>query len=234
MPALPRRLALSNESENVTDISEFTPAPVPSEQELASFDHRTVPSPIEVIGDVRISAEPSLAGLSPDMRERVNAKLADASPAAREALLPKLILNELEANSYRLKVLAGPGRDANEYERECFGILREIYDLESEATRIEAELNDVTGYRTEYDDDGKPVAVPVYRFAPETQKGRQEALQSVRYKLAQIEREAPARRAAAAQRVQERIAAQNEEMEIHFKAKAKGKRGVRAALPVWP
>lgn len=200
--------------------TDFTPAPIPTEAELATFDHRNVRGPIEVIGDVRINAEPTLAGLPPEMRERVATKMANVK--ADHAIFERqFIREELEANSYRLKVLAGPGKDANEYERECFGIMREIYDLECEADRIEAELNDTVGYGTDYDSDGNPVAVPVFRFAPETRKGRQEALQDVRYRITQIEREAPARRTAARDRMAARITADNEQLAVHTEAKRK-------------
>lgn len=203
-----------------TTTTDFTPAPIPTEAELAAFDHRNVPSPIEVIGNVQINAEPTLAGLPPAMREEVAAKMANVK--ADHAIFERQFIREaLEANSYRLKVLAGPGKDANEYERECFGIMREVYDLECEAARIEAELNDTVGYGTDYDDDGNPVAVPVFRFAPETRKGRQEALQDVRYRIAQIEREAPARRTAARDRMAARITADNEQLAIHTEAKRK-------------
>jgi chromosome segregation ATPase len=205
---------------DTTDSTTFTPAHVPTEQELASFDHREVPSPVQIKGDVRISAEPTLAGLPPEMRDRVRAKLSTVR-GDRDIFERQFIQEELEANSYRLKVLAGPGKDANEYERECFGIMRELYDLESEAARIEADINDTVGYSTDYDADGNPIAVPVYRFAPETRQGRQNALQDVRYRITQVEREAPARRAAAAKRVQDRIKYLNEEFAIEAAARAK-------------
>lgn len=204
----------------------FTPAPVPSEAELATFDHRNVPSPVEVVGDVRVAAEPTLAGLPPEMRERVAAKMANVK--GDHALFQRqFIREELEANSYRLKVLAGPGKDANEYERESFGIMREIYDLECEAARIEAELAEVVEHRTEYDDEGNATPVPVYRFAPETREGRNSNLQEVRYRIAQIEREAPARRAAAAKKVQDRIAAENEQLAVHAEAKKQAEAQLR-------
>jgi hypothetical protein len=200
------------------DTLDFTPAPVPSEAQLATFDHRNVPSPVEVVGDVRIAAEPTLSGLPPEMRERVATRMANVK-ADHASFERQFIREELDANSYRLKVLAGPGKDANEYERECFGIMREVYDLECEAERIEAELAEVVDHRTEYDDDGNATPVPVYRFAPETREGRKSALQDVRYRLAQIEREAPARRTAAAKMMQDRITAENEQLAVHAEAK---------------
>lgn len=202
------------------DTTEFTPAPIPTEAELASFDYRTVPSPVEVIGDVRITAEPSLESLPPEMRDRVNAKLTGVAPGHRDIFERQFVMKELEDNSHRLRVLAGPGKDANAYQRECYGIEREIYDLEREALRIEDELADVVGYRTEHDTDGNPVSVEVYRFAPETRAGRASALQDVRYRIMQVQRESAARRAAAAKLVAEEIAAQNQEQEIFATAKA--------------
>lgn len=203
-----------------TTTADFVPALVPTEAELASFDHRTVSSPVEVIGDVQINAEPSLSSLPPAMREEVEAKMANVK--ADHSIFERQFIREaLEANSYRLKVLAGPGKDANEYERECFGILRELYDLESEAERIEAEINDTVGFGTDYDGDGNPISAPIYRFATETRQGRRQALQDVRYRISQVEREAAFRRTAAAKRVQDRIAADNEQLAVHTEAKRK-------------
>lgn len=203
------------------DTTEFTPAPIPTEAELASFDYRTVPSPVEVIGDVRITAEPSLESLPPEMRDRVNSKLTGVAAGDRAIFERQFIMKELEDNSHRLRVLAGPGKDANAYQRECFSIEREIYDLEREALRIEEELADVIGHRTVYDADGNPVPVEVYRFAPETRAGRASALQDVRYRIMQVQRESSARRTAAAKLVAEQVAAQNQEMEILATAKAR-------------
>ncbi len=203
----------------MTNTPNFTPAPVPAEQELAAFDHRAVPSPVEVIGDVRITAEPSLSMLPPEARERVAGKMANVRDD-HGIFERQFVMEELQANSDRLKVLAGPGKDANEYQRECYGIERERYDLQSEELRIEAELAEVVGHRTEHNDAGEAIAVPIYRFAPETRQGRQEALQLVRYRLTQLEREAPARRAAAAKLTQDRIAKANEDLAIMAEAKA--------------
>lgn len=214
-------------ADNTTNGAEdFTPARIPTESELAAFDHRNVPSPIEVIGDVKINVEPVLSSLSPEMQARVNAKMATVR--ADHAIFEKQFINEeLEDNSYRLKVLAGPGKDANEYERECFGLAREMYDLEREEQRIQADLDATVGFTTAYDDNGNPVAEPIYQFAAETRRGRADALQDVRYRIAQLEREAPARRSAAAGRVQQLIAANNEQMAIHQEAKAQANATLR-------
>lgn len=206
---------------SMTDTPDFTPAPIPTEQELASFDPHSTPSPVEVVGDVRIAAEPSLGGLSPDMRSRVLERLATCPLHDRAAQEQRIIREELQLHSQALRVLSGLGSGANEYQREHYGIQREVYDLERQAAHLQFDIEEVVGHTTEYDSDGTPVPVPVYRLAPEARRGREEALREIQYKLTQIERERPRRLSEAAKRTQDRIAAQNEQLEIQSKAKAK-------------
>ena len=195
----------------MTDTPAFTPAPIPTEQELASFDHRTVPSSATSLGDVKIG-EPVLAGLPPEMRQRIAEKMATVK--ADHAIFERqFIREELEENSYRVKVLSGIHKEASEYERVSFGIMREIYHMEREADRISAELADVVGYSKDHDADGNPQGVPILRYQNDARRAREAALEDVRRRIRLLQgREGDQLRAEAAKVTQDRIREHNERL----------------------
>ncbi len=160
----------------------FVPMHVPTDAELDAIDHRNIPSSATAIGDVHIDKLPPLQGLPDAMRQRVTEKMATVR-ADHAIFEEQFIREELEANSYRYKVLAGIHSDANEYEKVCFGIQRQIYHLEGQAQRMAAELEEVAEYRTEEDADGKPQAVPVLKYQGENRRGREAALQDVQRQI---------------------------------------------------
>jgi hypothetical protein len=206
----------------MTDTPDFTPAPVPSEAELLSFDSRDVPSAFKIEGDPlrHFPSEMPMGGLSEQMRARVEAKLANVAPGDRDRLSPGFIKEEMELASDAFKVLAGPGENATAVQREAYGIRREVFDLERQIARATEEMDEITGYTTELASDGTPVPVPTYRLAPETRRGRQEWIDGLKYQLSQVQREKPRRLAEAAQEEREKIAASNEQFEIEAKARA--------------
>lgn len=59
----------------MSDTTDFTPAPTPTEQSLAPYDHRTVPGPNDMIGDARFAADPSLGSLDDEAWARVLSQL---------------------------------------------------------------------------------------------------------------------------------------------------------------
>lgn len=183
----------------------FAPVPVPTVDELSSFDPLSTPSPVVVKGNVRITAEPSMGMLSPEMKARVTEKLSHVPVAQHADVTQGFIYEELRQHSLALRVKMGTGPGANEYQREYFGIAREAYDLDQEIARISAELEDVTGYTHDVDENGEPVATPIYRFAPETRQGRAEHLQNLRYRRSQLERETASRLSEAAARERKKL-----------------------------
>lgn len=194
-----------------TTIPDFTPAPIPTEAELASFDHRDVPSSATAVGNVQLG-EPVLTGLPPEMRQRVAEKMATVK--ADHAIFERqFIREELEKNSYRVKVLAGIHKEANEYERVSFGIMREIYHMQREADRLSDELADVAGYSKEHDEEGNPQGVPIPRYQNEARRALEAALEDVRRRIRLLEgREGDQLRAEAAKVTQDRIRDQNERL----------------------
>lgn len=196
----------------MTDTAEFVPTPVPTEEELASFNPRDIPSSSSTVGDVRIDELPPLAGLPSDMRERVRAKLSTVA-SDHDIFERQFVREELEANSYRVKVLAGLHAGANEYERVSFGIVREVYYLQKEADRISGELDEVVAYDTAEAADGSRELKPVHRYQQELRRAREAALQDVQRQIRLLEGTEGAKlKSEAAKVVQARIADQNERL----------------------
>ncbi|WP_151895487.1 hypothetical protein [Sphingomonas sp. NIC1] len=171
----------------------FAAVAVPTVEELASFDPQSSPSPVVADDSVKITAQPSFDMLSPDMKARVTEKLTTIPVARHIEMMPGLVMDELRQHSLNLRMKGGLGPSANEYEREYFCIAREAYDIDQEMARTHAEMEEVTGYSHATDDDGQPIAVPIYRFALETRQGRAEHLQALRHKRSQLERESAER-----------------------------------------
>lgn len=202
-------------------------APVPTEAELAQFDHRTVPSAIQVEGDVRISA-PTIAALAPEAQQRVREKLVAVPESLRPEREAHFVQAELEQASYRFKVLAGPGEGANTYQRECFAIARDIYDLERQIDALNADMTDVVGYRNEVDANGNPNPVPIFRLSEHARDGRAQTVADLRRKVALLEgREGDHRRSEAAKDTANQIAQQNEQLEVMAEAKRRAEVQVR-------
>ncbi|SFP55175.1 hypothetical protein [Sphingomonas rubra] len=93
----------------MSDIStpSFDALPVPSVEELASFDPQSSPSPVVAGDSVRITAEPSFAMLSPEMKARVTDKLTSVPAARHDEMMPSLIMDELRQHSLALRVKMG-------------------------------------------------------------------------------------------------------------------------------
>ena len=229
-------MALPTKAYQMTDSPspDFVPTPIPTEAELASFDHRAVPSSTTTVGDVKIG-EPVLAGLPPEMRQRIEEKMATVK-ADRAIFERQFIREELEKNSYRVKVLSGIHKEANEYERVSFGIMREIYHMQREADRISEELADVVGYSKELDEEGSPQGVAILRYQHEARRAREAALEDVRRRIRLLEgREGDQLRAEAAKVTQDRIRDQNERLQEDHEVRklaAEKQRSVRIAARV--
>lgn len=198
----------------------FEAIAVPSFEELASFDPHSSPSPVVAGETVRITAEPSFSMLSPEMKARVTKKLTNIPAARHEEMMRGLVLDELRDHSLALRVKMGLGPSANEYEREYFCIAREAHDLDQEIARAQADIDEVTGYTSATDDNGEPIAIPVYRFAEETRQGRADHIQGLRYRRSQLERESAQRLRDAGERERSKRIALNEEAAIEREARA--------------
>jgi hypothetical protein len=207
-------------------MSDFSPPSfeaiaVPTVEELASFDPQSSPSPVVADDSVKITAKPSFGMLSPEMQARVTEKLTSI-PATRHAeVMPSLVTDELRHQSLNLRMKMGLGPTANEYEREYFCIAREAYDIDQEMARTHADMEDVLGYSHATDDDGAPIAIPIYRFAEETRKGRAEHLQALRHKRTQLERESPERLRQAGERERAKYLNLNDRAAIEREARVR-------------
>jgi hypothetical protein len=167
----------------MTDTTTDLP-PIPSDGEIENFDPiYGTPGPVQLVGNVRLS-EPTLDALPPDMRDSIRAKLAGVTPGNRDIFEREYIREALEHNSLELRIKAGPGENATDYQRAYFEKLRGIYDLSREHGQIEVELAEVADSRLETDPDtGEARAVPVLRYQGEARQVRQARLVELQHKL---------------------------------------------------
>lgn len=169
-----------------------TPTPASAEPteaaivaQLNTFDPvADVPSPVEVIGDVRISAQPTLKMLNAELREKAEALLAntDRSPAAEE----RAVLSVLRDNSRELRIRAGAGKGATETQRVMLQQANEMRLLGAEYERIKADLERVADYRSDVDENGRPTPVPVYAINGDRRRAMEARLAELGHQMGLI------------------------------------------------
>jgi len=183
-------------------MSEDTPAAdLPTNEQLINF-HPVYDAPSPAIRTARADLkpfEPTLGGLPPEMRARVEARLVDASPASRQQLEARYIEEELLNNAVNVRVMGGLGPDATPVQREVFEIANEHRLMLDEHARLTRELEEVVRYDTrENPETGEPEPVPVYRVQGDRQtayEGRVRELERLMRVLNEIDK--PKRLAAA-------------------------------------
>jgi hypothetical protein len=141
-----------------------TPEPIdggPTEAELeaqiTNVDPLAGPSPVKVKGNPRIG-EPQITIFPQDVQNEIRARVANAHPSKQAELEQQLILERLQVQSRRFRVMVGPGEGATEYERELAEIANEYRLLDQEGAKIEAELAEK---QTTTDEHGNTVELPL-------------------------------------------------------------------------
>lgn len=126
--------------------------PTPTQMEAAvegvlqNYDPlRDVAGPVQIIGDPKVS-EPTLAALSPEMREGIEAKLANVPLHNRDEATKRFIREALETNSVEFRVMAGGGEHATNVQRFHLEKANQLRLLGAEHDRITVELADVSGW----------------------------------------------------------------------------------------
>jgi hypothetical protein len=204
-----------------------TPASVPSDAAMTAQLNRfdpvfDVPSPVKIVGNVNITATPSLASLSPALRAKAEAKLKGGSYS--EEAVGRAVHAVLIENSRDLRIRAGAGEDATETQRAMLQQANQVRLLQEEMGRIEGELSDVLGHKTEIGSDGKAVAVPIYRAQGQRRLALEAALDEKTHEMTLIagiqgQRELDEANAADLARIKERREALADAAEVEKRAK---------------
>jgi hypothetical protein len=169
-------------------LNDTTPTPIdePTAAELAAAGTirplDQIPSPWTVKGNPPIISQPSLDALSPADQQAVLERAGSSDPTA----LQKALLGFLQDRQSELRIRCGPGEGASETERVALCQVNRTRLLTEEAKKIEAELEDVISHRTEYDEVGKPHAVPVYRAQGSTRTALMARLDQINHEMLQV------------------------------------------------
>lgn len=121
----------------------------PADQHIAdritNFDPvADVPSPTTVIGGShKPLGDLSLKMLPPETREMLEGKLRDVPLNLRQQRENELVRQHLTEKALELRIKAGPGEGANEFQRERFHIAAERHQAEREILRITEQLAEV-------------------------------------------------------------------------------------------
>ncbi len=132
-------------------------------ERLSQFDPLATPSPVKLTGGGAFKAPErfTLSILPPDKQGPIAAQLAQVPAYVRAEREHELVVEALKRNSIELRVKSGPGSGATPVERERFLLAREVYDLESEETRLLTQLAEVDRWVPVFDTEtGAPVIDP--------------------------------------------------------------------------
>lgn len=180
-----------------------------------------LPSPWTVKGNPPIISEPTLAALSPEDRQTV---IQRASGSNHPDALNDALQGFLRERSAEFRLMAGAGEGATHTEREALSQLNQLRLLGAERDRIQAELTEVREHRTETDERGNPVAVPVHALQGSARAAREARLHEINHQaalIAGVEGEAALKQAARSDaiRTRELKAALFEREEIERRAR---------------
>jgi hypothetical protein len=199
------------------------------EAQIVNFDPiNDISGPVSVKGHIDLPA-PSLSALPPKMQQRIREKLASVTPGNRDIFEREFIEQELRDNSYRLRVLAGAGEGANDYQREALSVVQDIFRLESEAETIKARLEEVRGHRTEVDPEtGEAKPVPIMAVGAEQRSALETRLTQIGHQLTMLEGpEGDRRRAEALARTKTQMKVNREALADEAEARRRAEAAVR-------
>lgn len=173
----------------MTDTPDTPPSPdeEPSAEEIAAAGVmrplEELPSPWTVKGSPAMISEPDLGSLSPeDRRTVIDRASGNSDPEALNAALHDF----LRERSAEFRIKAGAGEGATETEREALSQMNQLRLLGDEYSRLKAELAEVREHSTEYDDNGNPMAVPVYAEEGASRRGRQFRMDEIKHQMALV------------------------------------------------
>lgn len=144
--------------------------------ELLSFDPvRDTRGPVEWIGGSQKAApdQLTLTMLAPEQQNAVREKLRDVPQHAQAKREDQLVREALYQNSFELRIKAGPGEGANEFQKARFEIAAERYRVEKEMWQLETELAEIERWEPVFDDEGAKV------IDPQTQQQQIRAVEKV-------------------------------------------------------
>lgn len=135
----------------------------PTAAEMEAFNHfdpvAEIPSPVEIVGDVRLGAEPTLNSFSPEQQTAIMERAGnDRSEPSVKAAIHSFLLDKRR----ELLIRGGAGQGATQTQRTMLEHANQVRQLDAEIGRIDADLSDVLRYETQIDGNGQPVPVPVY------------------------------------------------------------------------
>lgn len=141
-----------------------------------------LPSPWIVKGEPSILSQPTIEALSPADQKVVMERAGSGNPDA----ISRALNGFLRERQRDLRIRCGAGEGATATEAEALDQLNQVRLLTEESKRIESELADVREHRTEYDDNGNPLPVPVYSVQGGLRTAREFRLAEITDQLALI------------------------------------------------
>lgn len=145
---------------------DYTIAPEDAElaNQITNFDPVfDVPSPTTVIGGTHkpVTGELSAKMLPPEAQQEIRQKLANVPVSQAAKRENELVRQYLHEKALEVRIKAGPGAGANEFQRERFHIAAERHQAEREILRITEQLAQVDRWEPVLDPNtGKAVIDP--------------------------------------------------------------------------
>lgn len=157
----------------------------PTQAEMDAFNNfdgiADVPSNVQVVGDVNLP-EPALTAFPPDQQATIRQRVGSNSPEAIKGAIHGYLMDRKKD----FLIAAGPGEGATQTQRVMLEQAIRVRDYQAEMDRIDAELADVVGYETQFDEKGAPSAVAVHRLTGQRRKEWEARRATIGYQMGLI------------------------------------------------
>ncbi|HWJ68867.1 MAG TPA: hypothetical protein VNS79_02300 [Sphingobium sp.] len=141
----------------------------PTQAEMDAYNNfdgiADVPSNVQVIGDLNLS-EPTLSAFPPDQQDIIRQRAGSNSPEAIKGAIHSYLMDRKRD----FLINAGAGEGATHTQRVMLEQASKVRDIKAELDRVDAELAEVVGYETQFDEKGAPIPVPIHRLTGQRRK----------------------------------------------------------------
>lgn len=176
---------------------ESTSTPIPHSFDIAPEDAalaesivnqhpiRDLKGPIDVIGNIEFPEKITRKMLPPEVLARVNARMESVPANLRtEEAEESVILQEVEQYAIGVRVMGGPGPDANDYQQEFYLLNSEVREAESRLEERLVALAEIVRHDRVVDEKGELIDVPVYRMRGDARSAAEHEVSALKHQIA--------------------------------------------------
>lgn len=161
---------------------------------------RDLSGPFEAVGNVKLPTQITRENLPPQVLAHVDARLSEVPVKDRTPQIENAIMRqEAENFAYFMRVLAGPGPDANAYQQEFYLVEHELYEAKRQLSERLSALSEIVRHDRKVDQStGEVWDEPVYRVQGDARSAAEHEVAELKRRMRLLDPDGPER----AQRLQ--------------------------------